>query len=101
MAINKDVKNRVIELKKASLPVVAIAKELDISRPTVQRILIDSANNKEDLDLNFIRPIASEVISILALYNHNIFKVRKIQDYCDDMYKICTETNNIEDSSIF
>ncbi|MDU4659189.1 helix-turn-helix domain-containing protein [Clostridium butyricum] len=50
MAIQKDVKNRVIELKKAGLPVVAIAKELGICRPTVKKILIESASNKEDLD---------------------------------------------------
>lgn len=48
MAIKEDVKNRVIELKKAGLPVVAISKELGISRPTVKKILINSADNKTE-----------------------------------------------------
>lgn len=57
--------------------------------------------NEEDLDLEFIRPVISELISLIALESFNIWSVDKMQNYCDEMYKLCTEANAIEDGSIF
>ncbi|MDU3581179.1 MAG: hypothetical protein E7F68_06535 [Clostridium butyricum] len=57
--------------------------------------------NEEDLDLEFIKPVISELISLIALGGFNIWSVDKMQNYCDEMYKLCTEANAIEDGSIF
>ncbi|WP_455797506.1 hypothetical protein [Clostridium butyricum] len=57
--------------------------------------------NEEDLDLEFIRPVISELISLIALESFNIWSVDKMQNYCDEMYKLCTESNEVEDGSIF